>query len=139
MDENITIPLNTQGTKLVFESRVPTRHELNTCQHIDMCSKKPWDPRSVVLQSINSEVPGMVKLEDDSYAYVDASDEDSILHSMSNLSIGLKEKLVSKIKVLIDSTRSDDKADKNTLISDERHTNMCTSIVTKSLCAGLAG
>ena len=98
VDENITIPLKSQGTKLVFESRVPTRHELNTCQHIDMCSKSPWDPRSVVLQSVDQEVPSMVKLDDDSYAYLDASDKDSILHSMNNLTIGLKEKLVSNIK-----------------------------------------
>ena len=142
MDDNLVIPLKSQGTKLVFESRVPTRHELNTCQHIDMCNKTPWDPRSVVMQSIVQEVPEMVKMDDDSYAYVDSNDEKSILHSMSNLSVELKEKLVSKIKVNINSigynsNGGDDRADRNTLISDERHTRISEdSLANKFGCSG---
>ena len=89
-----------------------------------MCSKAPWDPKSVVMHSITTDVPRVIKLEDDSYAYLDATDDASIMHSMCDTTMGLKEKLISKI--LISSTMhnaqiGEDKADCRTLISDERH------------------
>ena len=66
VNKNLTIPLNSQGTKLVFETRVPTRYELENCEHIDMCSKEVWNPWSVVLQSNSKKIPEKIKLDDDS-------------------------------------------------------------------------
>ena len=41
VDDSLTIPLKSQGTKLIFETTVPTRYELNNCEYIDMRSKAP--------------------------------------------------------------------------------------------------
>eukprot|EP00978_Attheya_sp_CCMP212_P037319 scaffold174968_cov58-Attheya_sp.AAC.1 len=36
--------MHTKGTKVLFETRVPTKHELETYEHIEMTSPKPWEP-----------------------------------------------------------------------------------------------
>ena len=64
----------------------------------------------------------MIKLEDDSYAYLESADESSIIHSVNGISMGLKEKLVSTIEVSIstinDAREGTDGADRCTLVSD---------------------
>ena len=47
IDETIVIPLQGKGTKLQFDTRVPTREELNDCPHITMTSPLPWDPKNI--------------------------------------------------------------------------------------------
>ena len=42
VNESLVIPLRSQGTKLAFETRVPTRYELDNCQHVDMTSNEPF-------------------------------------------------------------------------------------------------
>lgn len=49
------VPLSTKGTKLYFTSRAPTDRELNTCHHIHLTSKMPWDPGTVQLGELSSE------------------------------------------------------------------------------------
>ena len=117
-------PLSSQGTKLSFESRVPTRYELNNCEHVDMCSRDPWDPRSVVLQSLSVEMEDNIKLSDGSYAYLDSSDEVSIMHSMDNTTVNLKEKMIKEVRVAstkYEAQVGEDKATTLTMISNERH------------------
>ena len=46
------IPLKYQGTRLSFTSRVPTRNELSTCQHIEITSPVPWEPSEVRLGQV---------------------------------------------------------------------------------------
>ena len=53
-DRGPSIPLHLQGTKVLFQSRVPTRHELSTCEHIEMTSIHPWDPEKVILGETTS-------------------------------------------------------------------------------------
>ena len=46
------IPLCFSGTKLSFQSRVPTRDELDSCVHIHMTSSSEWKPGSVTLGKV---------------------------------------------------------------------------------------
>ena len=48
LDET-TIKMKSSGTKIYFETRAPTDHELDTCQKIDMTSQSEWNPREVKL------------------------------------------------------------------------------------------
>ena len=50
--DNLKIPLQFQGTKCTFLSRVPTQQELETCQKFDMTSDHKWDPQSIDLNNI---------------------------------------------------------------------------------------
>lgn len=124
VNDSLTIPLKSKGTKLSFETRVPTRYELDNCEHIDMCSSLPWDPKSVVLQEINGEIPERLRLKDDSYAYLDPSDDSSILHSMNSPTVGMKEMMISEVKVsstTMQEKNGVDKPDRQTLVSRDRH------------------
>ena len=44
------------GTKLTFQTRVPTTSELSQCTHIHMTSDIPWNPHSVSLGQVSSNV-----------------------------------------------------------------------------------
>ena len=49
VDGGPIIPLTFQGTKQSFTSRVPTTEELSDCQHIELTSRLPWNPKSINL------------------------------------------------------------------------------------------
>ena len=51
VDNSIVVPLRGQGTKLQFETRVPTWQELNEGPHITMTSPLPWDPGNITKSS----------------------------------------------------------------------------------------
>ena len=54
IDDGPMIELNLTGTKLKFESRVPTTNELSSCAHIEMTSPHQWNPESVHLGSTST-------------------------------------------------------------------------------------
>ena len=56
VSDELIVPLRMQGTKLVFESRVPTPEELSTCLLIQMTSSRVWEPASVQLGKIHKQV-----------------------------------------------------------------------------------
>lgn len=48
-DSGVTIPFETSGTTIYFDSRCPTQAELDTCMHINMTHNAPWDPQNIEL------------------------------------------------------------------------------------------
>ena len=52
LDDNLNIPLQFKGTKCTFISRVPTLHELETCQHFDMKRDHKWGSKSIDINKI---------------------------------------------------------------------------------------
>eukprot|EP00978_Attheya_sp_CCMP212_P027694 scaffold93359_cov43-Attheya_sp.AAC.1 len=46
--------MQAKGTKSQFETRVPTKNELETYEHIEMTSPKPWEPSQVLLQEVRA-------------------------------------------------------------------------------------
>ena len=56
VDDSVIIPLRGKGTKLQFDTRVPTRAELNECPYITMMSPLPWDPKNITKGSRLSSV-----------------------------------------------------------------------------------
>ena len=52
IDDDLYLPLTFKGTKCLFESRSPTRDELNQCVHFHLKSNKEWDPDEVDLRSL---------------------------------------------------------------------------------------
>ena len=47
--ENMTIPLQAVGTKILWQSRAPTDGELRICPRVELTSDTHWDPETVVL------------------------------------------------------------------------------------------
>jgi len=54
VNDDITIPMCSIGTKVLFQSRVPTDHELNTCPHINLTSQEEWNPKQVQLGEVDT-------------------------------------------------------------------------------------
>ena len=52
VDDKALIPLKSKGTNCVFESRVPTRCELDSCTRYDMKNDAEWNPQAVDLRSL---------------------------------------------------------------------------------------
>ena len=46
LDKAVKVQMKTQGTKIIFESRAPTKQELQNkeCTKIHLTSKKEWNP-----------------------------------------------------------------------------------------------
>lgn len=51
INPNTFVPFQTSGTKIFFETRVPTDDELADCPHFEMTSPREWEPTKVQLQS----------------------------------------------------------------------------------------
>ena len=82
IDKGPIIDLYLQGTKVIFESRVPTSNELATCEHIEMTSSLQWEPQEVQLGQVSAH-------ETMSESIV--SDSDQLLRSITPSLIMLKE------------------------------------------------
>ena len=79
-NDEVLIRMHTHGTKLQFETRVPTTQELNECLKIDMTSSIPWEPSQVCIQEVNRPVNAISSVTYDEFVgkhkYVDpVSDE----------------------------------------------------------------
>jgi hypothetical protein len=48
-DSGVTVPFQTAGTNIFFETRCPTQEELDTCQHLILSSDNPWNPSTLEL------------------------------------------------------------------------------------------
>ena len=55
-DDNtdVVIPLEMKGVVSIFESRIPTKEELESCDYLMMTSEKCWDPHSLQFQERES-------------------------------------------------------------------------------------
>ncbi len=49
INDELVIPVKFKGTKCIFDSRVPTRQELESCPHFEMTSSREWIPNTVNL------------------------------------------------------------------------------------------
>ena len=52
LDEAVKVQMKTQGTKIIFESRAPTKQELKGCTKIYLTSKKEWNPQKVRMSEV---------------------------------------------------------------------------------------
>jgi hypothetical protein len=91
VDNDLSIPLQTSGTKIYFRTRVPTATELAECDHLTITSPSPWDPSQVVmLQEMHQggtapwkrPLPSVSTSFPPKYEYVEANSDDALLHSV---------------------------------------------------------
>lgn len=52
--DGLSVPMKTKGTKIRFETRVPTDQELRECKMIELTSRGEWNPGDVTLESTKS-------------------------------------------------------------------------------------
>ena len=54
--DQLSIPFQSKGTKVLFKSRAPTDYELGSCPIIQLTSRIPWEPRKVQLSQTRTEL-----------------------------------------------------------------------------------
>ena len=133
------ITLKYQGTRLSFTSRVPTRNELSTCQHIEITSPVPWELSEVRLgQVTRKSQPNVFSIEVDTRFtstspseifqqsvrnYVDPSSDEAILSEINYVLVTYHE----ESKRFVDSTNTtpyafgEEITARKTFVSNERH------------------
>jgi hypothetical protein len=149
VDRGPTIPLEYVGTKLQFESRVPTRQELENCEHIEMTSDKLWEPGEVKLGQTKSKRSNMrttIKRisttfnaehpyshsRSENYHYSDPSSIDSIIHQIEPSMIDIRERVIQKIEL----DTFDDIPARRTFISSDRHRKVTADGIAEMWCIG---
>ena len=90
IDQGPLVPLKTQGTKIFFNSRVPTMDELGQCEHIELTSVLPWNPSNISLGEVGSNNYEMIQ------------GDDQILYSIDKSLIMIKELSVKRVSKVIE-------------------------------------
>ena len=145
VDDSIVIPLQGQGTKLQFDTRVPTRQELNECPHITMTSPLPWDPTNITKSSriscvqCDENVQPKVLWQDDRYAYADPTSDFAYL-SENNPTLGdLSTEIAIQAAQVSDSDPLEagiDVPEYRTFVSPDRHTKINAETLAERFAIG---
>ena len=125
LDEAVKVQMKTEGTKILFECRAPTKQELQECTKIHLTSKKEWNPHQVRMSE------GMVSLV--SATRPNDLDE-NLLESLDPSLLELKEKLAALVpRYIAEMARCDDSLEdiptRQTSTSTERHVKMSAEVL----------
>ena len=107
VNDEISISMRTSGTKIFFESRSPTDQELRECPHIEITSKREWNPGTVILGKTIVQQSGSgpkhrfiastnALPHRTTYEYLDPLSDDALLHSTQPSLAFLHEQLKAK-------------------------------------------
>ena len=149
-EEGGFIPFRTKGTKVQFTSRVPTDHELHTCNQVELTSDSQWNPESVMMQSVTRKRKGSyaddtrpykrqlcstnMLASETQYSFLDPSTDEAILSQVNSVLVEAKERFISKLSQEINQ---DDIPTRHTFISDERHGKRNASEIAERWLIGL--
>ena len=144
IDDDLYLPLNYRGTKCSFESRAPTRDELNNCTHLHLTSNREWNPDEVDLRALY-RVSQVAKREcrqvyqvrtdtvyespspydystRDTFKYLDPASDEAILSEISSSLVQMKEMSISSVQL---KTHDNEVLHANrTFINKERHVKL---------------
>mgnify|MGYP003326537431 FL=1 len=107
-----SIPLQTKGTKIYFQSRTPTENELSSCAHIELTSPREWNPQEVTMAQIETTI----------YQESPISTYDDGNHLLPNLGDLVQKVLLSEQNNLTVSTVDSHPVNpRQSFVSNERH------------------
>ena len=76
-------------------------------------------------------------MNDGSYAYLDPSSDDSILHSIEPSLVDLKSLMISQVNINSLSNQDDDVKERRTFVSHDRHVKVSEGLIADRFCIGL--
>lgn len=142
------IPLRMRGTKISFDTHLPSKHKLNNCPHINMTSVCKWDPGNVILGQTDVEynevsysaciawtyAPTSYSYDTEvvKYKYHDPTSDESILHQLNPSLVSMKELMVSAIHTDFEGVPA-----RQTYVSKERHKKLTAKSISDLWCIGL--
>ena len=140
---------------MFFKSRVPTREELSSCQHIEMTSSLPWEPSEVKLGKVSHSTSRnvfsikidtrFVSTSPSDYfresvrQYTDPSTDEAILLEINSVLVTFNE----DYKRHLNSTTShpyvfgEDIPSRKTFVSNQRHGKISPELLSEFWHIGL--
>ena len=145
MSEELEIQLESKGTKLYFETRVPTKHELETLEAIEITSDKDWNPTDVELQQIQvmqqtdtfvQQVQMMTTQK--KYEYNDPGSNKALLHEIDPSLSNIHARMIQNVKVKTKDMMIDRNTleERRTFVSYERHTQFNARTISERFVIG---
>lgn len=142
IDVETTIPFRTQGTKIFFESYVPTQEQLNDpdIKRIELTSMKRWNPLQVHLSQVTptthrkqheQRVISVIRttpLPTLQVKHLDPRSNDADLDSIDPLLSGLRQ---------IQQVTDGDVPRRRTFVSSERHNKVTAAQLAENFCIGI--
>ena len=141
IDDDLSIPMRSVGTKVVFHSRIPTSHKLEHSAHVTMTSPTLWNSSEVVFAQHTDRggvlgpwkrniscVCGVTRSEN-----IDSTDDDALLNEIDPSIARLGEQLLKRHRVSqadADVYEHTEVPSRRTFVSDERgHTNVSAELI----------
>jgi hypothetical protein len=131
---DVRVPLLSKGTKIYFETRVPTEWELNNCVHIDMTSRREWNPTSVNMQASSTTSSHLQGTNSSAAAEFVLDDDAALLESIDPSLYHLHDKLNQRR--VIEQVEMQDIPVRRTYVSHERHTKVSAESLADRFCIG---
>lgn len=130
----MTIPLISEGTKILMKTPSPTQRELDNCQHIELTSLTEWNPQEVCLSELQVEAPSdwVVLDEFGNYTYQDPTSDEAVLHSIDPSLTDLDTRVLAQAQL---GTPADnynveqDVPQRRTFISNDRHSRVSHDVL----------
>lgn len=131
VNEDLSIPLATKGTKVYFSTRAPTDQELTTCPKVDLTSRDEWNPGDIRLSEATTKGASCIfpwkRTIQGTHAitreYLDPRSDEAILDSIDPLLVRLNDgRQVSESSMYEPTTL--DLPVRRTFVSTDRHTKV---------------
>ena len=148
VNSSLRIPLLTSGTKVRFQTRVPTKHELATCEHVLMTSSHPWNPTEVVMIQQATHQGGRnnpwkrqvsaTYTFHKQYEYLEADSNEALLDSIDP-SLARTAEVLQENRMLAQANTIYDQVDMpahRTFVSDERHVKVSAELIAERFGIG---
>lgn len=144
VNRELSIPLQTKGTKVQFQSRVPTKDELQHCQHVHVTSRNEWNPSQLEMTMAQVErqeeeiqwkrvICGMTT---NTTLYLDPSSDEAVLNEIESTFANLNDGRVVQETTVYDEDTLDLPA-RRTFISTDRHTTNTAEALAERFGIGL--
>jgi hypothetical protein len=128
-DDEFMLPLQSDGTTIFFNSRMPTSFELANCLHIPLSSVAPWNSRDVQFPTTAHHVDEektIQSLRTDMRIDFDLSTTD---HDNVPITQIILDRLISEVRIDVPIPK--------TFISDNRHTGVSVQELSERWFIGL--
>ena len=112
--DEVKIKLRTIGTKISFNTRVPTTEELSTCVHVHMTSDEEWNPEGIQMGEVTTSARIQREMDQD----------ETLLHAIDPVLVNLPQRIVAEASCHRGEIPLSDVPVVPTFVSSKRHTSV---------------
>lgn len=141
---DLNIPLQTKGTKVLFETRVPTQQDLQECVHVAMTSQREWNPATIAMKisAVQTQTPIPWKrtiegVHHNVNVYFDPISDEALMDSMDTTLVNFNDSRTIQATTVHETEVMDDVPVRRTFVSTERHTKATAESLSERFGIGI--